>query len=131
VKQSYGSIKTLVNNRRNFTDYSDELLENNAGHKLRFISDNVRFESVENVTYFNSRSGEDLLRYVRGRLLDIVPVLIGCNYSINETQYVKQYPLAGSTRCGPILMNYIRSMVELVEEFDETTWTTVNAWIDY
>lgn len=99
---------------------------NNSGDKIRIISDNVRFESVGNVSLFNVRSGEDLLRYVRGRLLDHIPILIG-SISCAKALYVKEFPLAGSTHDPDIAMNFIRSMVERVERFDESMWTKVDA----
>ena len=41
--------------------------------------------------------------------------------------YVKEFPLTGSTHCPDITMNFIRSMVERVEGFDESVWTKVDA----
>ena len=66
------------------------------------------------------------MRYVRGRLLDRIPFLIG-SLSSARALYVKEFPLTGSTHCPDLAMNFIRSMVERVEGFDESVWTKVDA----
>ena len=104
----------------------EALLANNSGDKVHIISDNTRFENVANVTCFNDRSGEQILRYVRGQQLDKIPVLIGSLSSANAL-CVKQFELAGSTNDTKIAENFIASMVAPVENFHVSTWAVVDA----
>lgn len=78
------------------------------------------------LTCWNLHSGEDLLRYIRGRLLDHIPVLIG-SISSAKALYVTKFDLAGSTHDPDIAMNFIKSMISEVEGFDESMWMKLDA----
>ena len=71
--------------------------------------------------YFNTRSGEDLLCSIRGRGLTRIPVLVFCFYSINETRYVDEFGLAGSTTSNCIVRSYIKGLAE-GKETDSVSW---------
>lgn len=102
------------------------LRANNSGDKIRIISDNVRFESVGNMSMMNFRAGEDLTRFVRGGHINGIPILI-CSFSCARALFVMEFALAGSMNDPKIVMNFIRSMLGQIDGFEESMWTKVDA----
>jgi hypothetical protein len=96
---------------------ADFLLANNTYKEIRFITDNVRFEMGESGQYLNPLAGDDLLRFIRGRRLSGISVLVYCGKSIASTRYVEDYVLAGSTTWAPVVRDYIRG---LARGFDDS-----------
>ncbi|TDL23034.1 hypothetical protein BD410DRAFT_186986 [Rickenella mellea] len=87
---------------------------------IRFISDNVRLEEIaDEGPHLNASAGQNLLRYLRGRLLS-APVLIYTGASITWTRYVMRYESAGSTTSPAICMEYIASLAAGMS--DDTKW---------
>ena len=68
----------------------------------------------------NSNGGEALLRFVRGRRLTEIPVLVYCRKSIKYTAYVRGFELAGSTTEKAIVWGYIQGLSE--GEEDTVKW---------
>lgn len=94
-----------------FTDTLDLLRSNNLGDSIRIITDNARRESSTDgvAAFFNHNAGEDILRFVRGRGLESIPVLVFCA-STNYTTYVRNFALAGSTGYHRVVYNYITAL---------------------
>ena len=104
------------------------MLAHNSPDAVRIITDNVRFEKVydennDSSAFFNTRSGEDTLRYIRGRGLTGIPVLVYCFASISLTQYVKEFALAGSTVKAEVVTAYIKGLNSLD---DNVLWKGFN-----
>jgi hypothetical protein len=99
---------------------SDFLLANNTYKEIRFITDNVRSEMGESGQYLNPLAGDDLLRFIRGRRLSGISVLVYCGKSIKSTRYVEDYVLAGSTTWAPVVRDYIRGLARGFE--DSADW---------
>ena len=78
----------------------------------------------ESGRYLNPRAGDDLLRYIRGRRLSTIPVLVYCGKSIMDTRYVEDYALAGSTIWAPVVRDYIRGLARGFE--DSAEWAKFN-----
>ncbi|KAF8159153.1 hypothetical protein B0H34DRAFT_391779 [Crassisporium funariophilum] len=83
------------------------LRANNGTSRVRFISDNHRWE--KNSMDLNPSAGETFLRFLRGRLFE-APVLIYTYESLPSTQYVDQFRMAGSTRNIDICIQYITDL---------------------
>ncbi|OBZ70007.1 hypothetical protein A0H81_09916 [Grifola frondosa] len=80
--------------------------------RLRFISDNNRWESDQQASdYLNLSAGETMLRYLRGRLYT-APILIYCGASIVRTQYVLSYHRAGSTSDQNVCFSFIGALAQ-------------------
>ncbi|TFY61481.1 hypothetical protein EVG20_g7040 [Dentipellis fragilis] len=95
---------------------NEELLRRtDFARRLRFISDNCRWEAADGIgspgmpVVENLTAGEAMLRYLRGRQYR-APVLICCGYSIRETQYVLSFSRAGSTVYTVVAMEYISAL---------------------
>jgi len=88
-------------------------------NKLRFITDNVRFEKSLQGPFLNLKAGEYMLRYLRGRLFR-APVLVFCNLSIMSTEFVKSYETAGSTISTFVVKRYITSLAR--QRRDDVDW---------
>ena len=89
--------------------------------KLRFITDNVRFEAGPDKTFImmNLSAGEHILRYLRGHLFR-APALVYCNASILSTKYVESYEAAGSTVSASVVRRYISSLAG--PDRDDVKW---------
>jgi len=93
------------------------LRSNDTLSRIRFITDNARFEIGSRQDEFPWRersfldisAGENILRYLRGRRY-AVPVLVYCGQSINATQYVLSYENAGSTVSQQVVHSYIQAL---------------------
>lgn len=91
---------------------ADFLTTNNSGTKVRFITDNARFETDgHGQSVLNSYAGELMLRYIRGLRLDKIPVLVFCGLSIGDTKYVEEFELAGSTTLDDPLIVFIEDLI--------------------
>jgi hypothetical protein len=103
------------------------LRNNDHASRVRFISDNVRLESMPGAgTYLNPTAGETFLRYLRGRFINS-PVLICTGLSIASTSYVQDYEAAGSTTRLKMAMTYIVNLADGKD--DDTEWSdTVAGW---
>jgi hypothetical protein len=94
---------------------------------VRIITDNVRAEKVDeskedSPLYFNTRSGEDMLRYIRGGGVLRIPVLVFCFASIDTTRYVEEFPeFSGSTVSSGVVLKYIEGLAE-GKETDNSAW---------
>ena len=82
----------------------------------------MRMESGDSGPFLNPRVGEDMLRYIRGRKLTGIPVLVFCGYSVPTTQYVSQIELAGSTNRERVVYSYIKG-----GDDDSQSWATYKA----
>jgi len=69
--------------------------------------------------FFNRNAGEDILGYVRGQGLDRIPVLVFTWSSIQDTTYVKDFMLAGSTIKGSVVHKYIQ---DFKDGGNDMTW---------
>jgi len=88
----------------------DFVRQNEAGHQIRFISDNARYESGASGTFLNTTAGETMLRYLRDRRFP-QPVLIFCGGgSIPYTEYVTSFESAGSTIFTKVAKRFISEM---------------------
>ncbi|OBZ70032.1 hypothetical protein A0H81_09903 [Grifola frondosa] len=93
--------------------------------RLRFISDNHRWESDQQASdYLNLSAGETMLRYLRGRLYT-APILIYCGASIVRTQYVLSYHRAGSTTDQNVCFSFIGALAQNVN--NDNIWEQVDA----
>jgi hypothetical protein len=61
-------------------------------------------------------AGGDILRYIRGRRLDQIPVLVFTALSIPYTTYVKDFNLAGSTVRVGVVEEYIKGLMAKRED---------------
>ncbi|KAF9456833.1 hypothetical protein BDZ94DRAFT_1314782 [Collybia nuda] len=102
--------------------HSDFLRYNDHPSKVRFISDNHRNEHTTRI-FLNMSAGENILRYLRGRKYKF-PVLIYCGRSINQTTYVQDHTLSGSTNSPHVTTQYVRSLAE--GKSDDTKWMGFN-----
>jgi len=87
------------------------LHEHDDASLVRFISDNVRMETISESdagVYLNTSAGQNFLHYLRGRLFSAL-VLIYTSTPI-RTRFVKNYSSAGSTTNRAICLNYIASL---------------------
>jgi hypothetical protein len=105
------------------------LLAHNSTNTIRIITDNVRAEKVytendDSSVFFNTRSGEDTLRYIRGRGLTDIPVLVFTFGSIPLTRYVEEFALAGSTIKNQVVRVYIKGLTG--EGNDSALWKGFN-----
>ena len=82
-------------------------------------------ESGDLGPFLNPRAGEDILRYIRGRRLTGIPVLVFCGASLRETHYVWSFGLAGSTAVGQVVRRYIKGLYLGVD--DSQSWATYKA----
>jgi len=107
------------------TNTLDLLRSNNSGTSIRIITDNARRESsTEGVAaFFNHNAGEEVLRFVRGRGLESIPVLVFCART-NYTTYVRNFALAGSTGHPRVVHNYITALKTGV---DDMNWARFEA----
>jgi hypothetical protein len=103
-------------NKTNPLPSTDFLRSNDTVNRIRFISDNARFEidsrkefQWRESAFLNISAGENILRYLRGRRYT-VPVLVYCGQSINATQYVRSYENAGSTVSQQVVNRYIEAL---------------------
>lgn len=85
----------------------DFLKQHNGPSWVRVISDNHRNESTN--PFLNLAAGENILRYLRGRQFNF-PVMIYAGYSVQYTQYVSQYEMAGSTYMIHICLEFINNL---------------------
>lgn len=88
------------------------LLKHDTSKSIRFITDNHRIEPVNEAVILNPNAGEDMLRYIRGRRLNQIPVLVYALGSILSTTYVTKFKFAGSTSSINIAIKYIRALAE-------------------
>lgn len=117
--------ENLGNSSRKHFNEEDFLLAHNSGDKIRFITDNVRFEAGDSGPFLNPRAGDDILRYIRGRRLTEIPLLVFCGYSLPMTKYVEQFNLAGSCNKPHLVQSYIEGLQEGVD--DSSRWAKFNA----
>ncbi|KAF4610527.1 hypothetical protein D9613_006510 [Agrocybe pediades] len=100
------------------------LQKHDTASQIRFITDYARFE-VDNTTqqkYLNRSAGQDLLRYLRGRLYK-APVLVYTNFSKKgkgPTKYVEGYDLAGVSSKSDVLLAYCRALAD--GRTDDEAW---------
>ncbi|KAF9552256.1 hypothetical protein CPC08DRAFT_296457 [Agrocybe pediades] len=100
------------------------LQKHDTASQIRFITDYARFE-VDNTTqqkYLNRSAGQDLLRYLRGRLYK-APVLVYTNFSKKgkgPTKYVEGYDLAGVSSKSDVCLAYCRALAE--GRTDDEAW---------
>lgn len=94
-----------------------------AAHRLRFIIQNVRWESG----IWNANAGADTLHYIRSELGLVSPVLIYGNSSISTTDFVIRYASAGSTSDERIARGFIESLALGVRDDD---WVGFNVGKD-
>jgi hypothetical protein len=73
----------------------------------------------------NPNAGADILRYIRGRRLDQIPVLVFTASSIPYTTYVNDFNLAGSTVNEWIVEEYIKGLAE--KRVDLEVWGKFHA----
>ena len=102
---------------------SEFLLKHDTSKSIRFITDNHRIEPVNDAVMLNPNAGEDMLRYIRGRRLDQIPVLVYTLGSILSTTYVTKFKFAGSTSSRNIALEYIRALAEGKD--DDREWVGV------
>ena len=100
--------------------------------RLRFISDNARWESSSGSglpysDFLNLSAGVTILRYLRGRQFT-TPVLIFTGASINLTHYVLSYWNTGSTWYDDIVSRYIEA---LRSGRDDRSWIGFNVEPSY
>ncbi|KDQ56017.1 hypothetical protein JAAARDRAFT_208263 [Jaapia argillacea MUCL 33604] len=91
-------------------------------NRLRFISDNARFEhgpGSRERDFMNLSAGENILRYLRGRQYR-APVLIYCGTSIEQTRYVQAFENAGSTMSSGVCLSFIDALDKGV--VDDIAW---------
>ncbi|KAJ7449217.1 hypothetical protein FB451DRAFT_1287843 [Mycena latifolia] len=100
--------------RRYIVANQDQLRRMAAAHRLRFITQNVRYEGGALVL----SAGEDTARCVRG-LGFAAPVLVLCTSSVASTRFVTIYGRAGSTTDARVVHGYIRA---LAMGFRDTEW---------
>ncbi|KAG6853712.1 hypothetical protein C0991_002128 [Blastosporella zonata] len=107
-------------------DNEDFLRANDSPDTIRFISDTARFEPVNNnhlnndTAYFNIMAGENVARYLRGRLYH-APLLIFCSVSgIIHTEYAEAYEATGSTWDSRIVDAYITALSDRIK--DDEDW---------
>ncbi|KDQ55995.1 hypothetical protein JAAARDRAFT_79518 [Jaapia argillacea MUCL 33604] len=102
---------------------NEGLLRNaDRANRLRFISDNARFEhgpGSRERDFMNLSAGENILRYLRGRQYR-APVLIYCGASIAKTRYVQAFENAGSTVSSGVCLAFIDALHKGV--VDDTAW---------
>ncbi|THH13135.1 hypothetical protein EW146_g7054 [Bondarzewia mesenterica] len=105
---------------------NDELLRRtDRARRLRFISDNARWEShpqSPSSDLLNLSAGETILRYLRGRQYTS-PVLIYCGASIMHTQYVLRYTRAGSTVSSAVCKGYIEALLQR-SDWEDESWAS-------
>ena len=82
-------------------------------------------ESGDSGQFLNPRAGEDMLRYIRGRKLTGIPVLVFCGHSLPTTQYVSQFELAGSTNRNQLVYSYIKGLHDGLD--DSQFWARYKA----
>jgi len=108
---------------------------NDTASRVRFISDNIRFEvdptqkphEKKNIVKRFSlgvSAGENIIQYLRGRLYS-VPVLVYCGRSINTTQYVLSYKGAGSTIRMDVVRDYMYALAKGLS--DDNGWKMFKA----
>jgi len=106
----------------------DELRQKEGCNQLRFITDNVRWESraVDGAMegFFNFEAGEHILRFLRGRQYK-APVLVCCDRSISRTAYVRSYERSGSTNSKDVCSSYISALAK--GEADDRGWQRFRA----
>jgi len=71
-------------------------------------------------------AGQVLLRYIRGRRLDGIPVLVFCADGLNSTTYVDNYTLAGSRTSTRAVRRYIHSLGDGMSD-DYLEWAKFRA----
>lgn len=112
---------------------NDKILRRaDQARRLRFISDNARWESSSGSglpysDFLNLSAGETILRYLRGRQFT-TPVLIFTGASINLTHYVLSYWNTGSTWYDDIVSRYIEA---LRSGRDDRSWIGFNVEPSY
>ncbi|TFK38757.1 hypothetical protein BDQ12DRAFT_683283 [Crucibulum laeve] len=87
------------------------LRQNDHSSRIRCISDNVRVKNdpITGIPGINYGAGENLLRHIREQNYRF-PVLIRADSSIQMTQYVLSYFMAGSTSRNEICEEYIHAL---------------------
>ena len=97
------------------------LRNNDFPSRLRFISDNVRFETTPDAgTYLNPTAGESFLRYLRGRFFTAPVLIYTGEHRIASTSYVERYDAAGSTTKRRVTMRYIANLA--AGKDDDSNW---------
>lgn len=118
IEENHGEIIYLYQRptMRTNTTNSGFLKANDKGSHIRIISDNVRLESMaSNGPYLNPFAGQNILRFMRGRLL-AAPVLIYAGLSIRSTGFVTEFTAASSTSDQRVCQQYISSLAARVDD---------------
>ena len=104
----------------------DFLRANDTPSRIRFVSDNARYESTTPQAghFLNLAAGESLLRFLRGRHFNL-PVLIFCGVSLPYTTYVRQFEHAGSTTSAQVVRNYALALAN--GKNDDEGWVRFKA----
>lgn len=98
---------------------------NDTGDRVRFISDQVRFEMREDGTTFNNRhAGEEIVVYIRALGLNIPIIVFASSSTIPFTDYVKHFHAAGSTCKPSVIWRYIDG---LAGKNDSSLWARFNS----
>ncbi|KAJ7209947.1 hypothetical protein C8J57DRAFT_326349 [Mycena rebaudengoi] len=91
-----------------------------AAHRLRFVTQNVRWEDGVLVT----SAGEETIAHIRNAEGYPSPVLVLCSSSIAHTQFVAQYGRAGSTTDTRVVRGFMDALAAGVRD---TAWVGFNA----
>lgn len=93
--------------------------------KVRVLTDNqVAWESEKEVR--NLHAGDDILHYLRGRYqLNNIPILVlTFAEDIQNTEWIKGFPLAGSTSMREVTYQYIHGLIGLKDNLE---WANFDA----
>ncbi|KAF9552252.1 hypothetical protein CPC08DRAFT_754860 [Agrocybe pediades] len=92
------------------------LQKHDTGCRIRFITDHARIEVdiTHKQEYLNRSAGQELLRYLRGRLYK-APVIVYTNFSKlgkgkQQVKYVEEYDLVGVTSKLDVLLDYCKTL---------------------
>lgn len=87
----------------------EHLRQREALGSVRFITDNARIEEGAEGRFLNRRAGEEIVRYIRGRRLNRIPVLVYTR-DIERTNFVEQFLHAGSTARGTVVYKFMEGL---------------------
>jgi hypothetical protein len=92
-------------------------------HSVRFVTDNSRFEKIENIGPLrNRRAGYQIISYIRRSGFDSIPILVFT--MTTDTSYVKDFSQVQSTTSTRLVYKYIEELSSVESGDSKTTHDT-------